>query len=206
MGSFCESRTGQESALCQYYDPCVRCLIARQSNDTACEKMTDVCTGQNGREFDYDFTNDLDPEKIMCVVRMKSDGKSAKGSSNKESTAEDDICEHYFSYDVDDQGHSWLKIKQSTCTRISVAWMSGLIILATLLFGLVMVIVVKVWFVYHDNRIMAEFEKQKHETTYAVESPIYKSPITKYEVPEAYRRSQKVESFIVQEDTKEYFT
>lgn len=196
-GAFCESKSGVDSALCLFYEPCVKCLMSRHRNETACPDIAAYCTDEKtGREFDYDFNHNLDDELIRCVVRTRKLDKSGQ------ETKEGEVCEHYFTYDVNEQGHSKLVIDESACTPVNFALLSGFIILATLLLGLAIFMLIKTYFWYTDRRIMAEFHKQQHMTRYEEMSPLYKSPWTRYEVPDEYRLSQdgsNRESFVVKE-------
>lgn len=155
--------------------------------------MKEFCSDdKNGREFDYDFNGNLDEERIRCVVRVK---KLAKDGN-------EDVCEHYFTYEVNEQGHSRLVIDKRLCEPVNKALLGGLIFFATLLLGLLLIMIVKTYFWYTDRRIMAEFHKHENMTKYEEMSPLYKSPWTTYEVPDEYRMSQdgqNRESFVVKE-------
>lgn len=194
-GDFCESKSGEDSALCLFYEPCVKCLISRNQNETACQNVPEYCTDKNGREFDYAFSHELKEDRIRCVVRTKRIDK-------KTGQEQDEVCEHYFTYEMNDQGHSALVIDESACEPVNFALLSGFIILATLLLGLGIFMIIKTYFWYTDRRIMAEFHKQQHMTVYNETNPLFKSAWTKYEVPEEYRLShdgQNRESFVVKE-------
>lgn len=173
-------------------------MISRRSNETACPDVREFCVDpKNGREFDYQFRGQLDEERIRCVVRTRS---VEKAGGEKE--GEGEVCEHYFTYAMNEEGQSGLVIDERVCKPVNFALMSGFIILATLLGGLLIFMVIKTYFWYTDRRIMAEFHKHQHMTMYEETSPLYKSPWTRYEVPEEYRMSQEGtdrESFVVKE-------
>lgn len=196
-GDFCESKSGADSALCLFYEPCVKCLINRHHNATSCSNIAEYCTDhKNGREFDYKFSHDLNDERIRCVVRTRHFDKAGNEIENS------DACEHYFTYEMNEEGHSALVIDESTCTPVNYALFGGFIILATLLMGLMVAMIVKTYFWYTDRRITAEFHKHQNMTKYEEQNPLYKSAWTRYEVPEEYRMSQdgtNRESFVVKE-------
>lgn len=189
-GDFCESRSKVESALCTFYEPCVKCLIGRTRNETECPDVKEFCSDEkNGREFDYDFNANLDEERIRCVVRTKR-------------VDSEELCEHYFTYEANEEGHSRLVIDKRACTPVNKALLGIGFFLATVLLGALLIGMVKSYIFFTDRRIMAEFHKHENMTKYEEMSPLYKSPITKYEVPEEYRMSQEGqdrESFVVKE-------
>lgn len=196
-GDFCESKSGADSALCLFFEPCVRCLISRKGNETACPDISEHCADpKTEREFDYKFSHELEEDRIRCIVRTRRLDKQGKEE------AEGEVCEHYFTYEMKEQGQSHLVIDHSVCAPVNYALLSGLIILLTLLLGLAIVMCVKTYFLYTDRRIMAEFHKQQHMTKYEETNPLWKSAWTKYEVPEEYRMSQEGTdraSFVVKE-------
>lgn len=156
--------------------------------------MAQHCSGKNGREYDFHFDQHLDENKIKCVARMKRLDKNGKEL--------DEVCDHRFTYEMNEQGHSRLVIAETSCEPVNFAFVGGLVILASLLLGAVVFVVIKSWFVISDRRIMAEFTKHENMTKYEEMSPLYKSPWTEYTVPEEYRRSEggaDRESFVVRD-------
>lgn len=177
----------------------MRCLLARKTNETACVDLAEFCTDpKNGREFDYEFNHQLDEQRIHCVVRTKRINEQGKEEDSG------DVCEHYFTYEMDKEGHSHLVIDQNTCGTVSFALMGLGFFIATVLLGMVIAMVVKGYFVITDNRIMAEFNKHVEESKYEMDSPLYKSPITMYTLPEEYNMGEdgaNRESFVVKDQS-----
>lgn len=107
---------------------------------------------------------------------------------------EDTFCEYEYSYNVDKASHTTLTILNQTCPPANYAiigFISALI--ATVVVGLLSLCI---WFIcvsIKDKREYARFEmEQKEKTRYSLQmSPIYKSPITNYEVPQFTFQSQK---------------
>lgn len=65
------------------------------------------------------------------------------------------------------------------------------IVAATFLIGCLMIVLLKVHNVIQDKREFAKFdEERKNMTTYNYESPIYNSPIRKYDIPSAIKNEE----------------
>lgn len=173
-GQFCEHIPGGISALCKTYDNCVETTILKKLG-----KLSEVqnCT-KDGTSHTVIFVNERPAES--CYLRIRY---------------EDSVCEYYYSYKIDKDTHVILAIQDQTCPPIDYATLGFLsVLIATVVIG---VLSLSIWFIVvriKDKREYAKFEKeQKEKTRFSVQlSPIYKSPITKYEVPEFTFQSQEL--------------
>lgn len=107
---------------------------------------------------------------IICIARVNYD---------------EDVCEYKFTYDLDENRQTKLRIENSKCPPLGVAKISIIaIILGTFLIGLLILLIVRCNMYIADKREYAKFEeeRQKH-TLYLNESPLYKSPITHFRNP-----------------------
>lgn len=101
---------------------------------------------------------------------------------------ENDICEYRFAYESDAKHQTHLRIENTSCPPINAATLalySGLgIILATFLLGMIFLVIFKVNILLADKREFAKFEEEREKhTEYKFESPLYKSPVTTFTVP-----------------------
>lgn len=137
-----------------------------------------MCRGNDGSEFIPEYYSDLSGFPIKCLVRL----------TNKDN----EPCDHHFSYVIDDELRNHLKIQYNECVKSqTAAVISGVIIVATFIIGALLICLYKIITMIKDNREFAQFKKNNENTTYYnQQSPIYKSPITKYEVPDSLLEKQ----------------
>jgi protocadherin alpha len=95
-------------------------------------------------------------------------------------------CDYHFTYSVDEDQQTILKIQDIRCPPINEAGLYlGLTFLVTMILGLAMIMAYKIKITVDDRRAFAAFEEeQRNRTKYEMESPLYKSPITKFSMPE----------------------
>jgi hypothetical protein len=97
-------------------------------------------------------------------------------------------CMYKFIYDISKDHETFLTIEDTTCPPVLMSTVGYLslfgIILATLLLGLLGICCYVHYLRQQDKREFAEFERRVQETQYEFDSPIYKSPITEYRVPQ----------------------
>ena len=171
-GAFCEINQ-EGSVLCTDFDDCVKCVI-NQKLGLICSDYDKVCKGRNVKDTQFvenlPITNINDT--IECLSRYKY--------------SDDESCDYYFTYLVDEDQKTVLKIKNVECPPINQAGIIGFsVFVATLVLGLLVIIFFKVKIVREDRRAFAEFEEeQRNRTKYEMDSPIYKSPISKFSVPD----------------------
>lgn len=118
--------------------------------------------------------------KIICMARVRYD--------------DDTVCEYKFTYDLDDNLDTNIRIEDATCPPVNIAAYSIIgIIIGTFLLGLLILMFIKFNIYIADKREFAKFEEeqQKH-TQYKFESPLYKSPITKFRNPQSTENSPNV--------------
>lgn len=124
------------------------------------------------RKFSLNFS-DAD---ITCISRVRYD--------------EDTVCEYKFTYNLDDNGETFLQIADDACPPPHyAAYAIGTVVLATLLIGIAIIMFVKCNMYLADKREYAKFEEErKKQTEYQFESPIYRSPITRVNNPQLENR------------------
>lgn len=84
-----------------------------------------------------------------------------------------------------------LKIVDQDCSRVNVTAQLMTVAGLTVLIGLVFLVIFKVKFFIEDRRMFKQFEKeQQNETAYEMWSPLYKSPISTFEVPKEMADSE----------------
>lgn len=165
MGTFCEISSLKENRLCGYYDQCVRCLILGQNNCTE-----NGCSSETNSTFDFEIVKEIPISNISCIVRINDE--------------EGRPCEHRFTYKVDAQQQSYLKVFINSCQYINVGATGAIIVVATFLLGCFILVAIKTWNSVQDKREFARFETERqNQTTYQFESPLYNSPNRRYEVP-----------------------
>uniref|UniRef100_A0A336LEA7 Integrin beta n=1 Tax=Culicoides sonorensis TaxID=179676 RepID=A0A336LEA7_CULSO len=178
-GQFCEHVPGGLSSLCKFYDDCVEQTILEKLG-----KTNDIsnCTAVDDKPYTIQFTDDL-PAKT-CYVRIKYD----------ESTS----CGYDYSYELDKDNHPTLTILNQECPPTDYAFIGFLtVFISTMLIGLFLICLYFICIKIKDKREYAKFEmEQKEKTRYSLNmSPIYKSPITKYEVPQFTFEPEKTQEF-----------
>lgn len=180
-GTYCETSSTASSALCAYYEPCVQCLLDRREGNT-CNDLDQRCSSGNTstdvRPFHFEYFNDISDASIQCLLRV--------------TTKDGSKCDHRFTYVIDPQQQTtMLKILDNRCTPVNFAGITMAIVAATFLIGCLMIVLLKVHNVIQDKREFAKFdEERKNMTTYNYESPIYNSPIRKYDIPSAIKNEE----------------
>ncbi|XP_059617120.1 integrin beta-nu [Phlebotomus argentipes] len=186
IGKFCEGESTEGSSLCSFYENCVLCLIHRLEGQE-CDKVMELCSSQDGQEYYYEFIQRPPDNEIKCVVHTKE-------PSNPEIT-----CRHEFIYENTIKGDTFLKILHRNCKPVNTAFISLMLVIATIVIGLVLILAVKLHHHMQDKREWAKFEEEKKNTQYHELNQIYKTPITQFEVPEQYRQSLPEPTFEVLE-------
>ena len=180
-GAFCETSSSIPSALCSYYEPCVRCLL-EQKVGTECTNLAELCQDKQNVSFTFEYQNNLSDQPITCMVRIVD--------------TEDNTCDQHFAYEVNEDQQSNLRIAFKKCSTIKVGTVGAFIVIATFLIGCIFLAVLKVFTYIIDKREYAKFEEElKNRTTYQGSNPIYNSPKRYYEVPK-----------ILQQNDNEYAT
>lgn len=178
-GTFCEISSTANSSLCTYYGSCVQCLLDRREGKI-CNDLDFRCSGGNSssiKPFNFGYFNDISDASIQCLLRT---------------TTKDGIkCDHHFTYEIDPKLQTtMLKIHDYRCTPVNYAGITLSIVLATFLIGCLIILMIKVHNVIQDKREYAKFdEERKNNTTYVDESPLYKPPITTYELPSSLKNA-----------------
>lgn len=116
---------------------------------------------------------------IQCIARVRYDDKT--------------VCEYKFTYELEEDNEVNIRIAVTTCPPTNYALVSIFsIILFTFFIGLIFILIYKVKIHLADKREFAKFEEDKGQTKYDFDSPLYKSPISKFENPQIERLSQNV--------------
>lgn len=169
VGRFCEIGWENENKLCQYYEPCVKCMIQQKLGIFICENITEICSNSEKERFQYSFVTEINDDEARCVVRL-IDNNDIK-------------CDHFFSYNRPDSSKNYLSIKIEDCTPVNTMVMGGFISLFTFLIGLIVLGIYICCTRLADAREYARFEQQKQNST-LMESPIYENPVRRYLVPQ----------------------
>lgn len=179
FGAFCERSSGSNT-LCSFYEPCIACLV-RLKLGQECDEQAKLCSAQ-GVPFGVEYVSGLAVPSALCIIRLPN--------------ADNVICEHQFDYVVDTTStevtqRSSLRLKLQTCEQPLSAGVVGLgIVVATFLFGFLVLMVFKGVTTMKDRREFALFESQLQNTKYEeFTSPLYRSPKRSYEVPRQVRQS-----------------
>lgn len=169
-GTFCEMTSTAKNALCLYYEPCVNCLLERNEWKN-CTDLDERCTAKDGTKFYYEFASDISDSKIQCITRFTS--------------SEGVQCDKRFTYEINDQSESSLRILIAECKKgLSIGSVFGIGIMSTLLLGILLILLIKFVNYTRDKREFAKFEEDKNQNTeYALQSPLYNSPIRTYQMP-----------------------
>lgn len=145
-----------------------------------CADLEKRCSPANttAKPFLYEFYNDISDASIQCLLRI---------------TTKDDIkCDHRFTYEIDlTKQTTMLKILNNRCTPVNVAGITIFIVSATFLIGCLVILLVKIHNIIQDKREFAKFdEERRNMTKYNYESPIYNSPIRKYDIPNLIKNEE----------------
>ncbi|XP_058166803.1 integrin beta-nu [Anopheles ziemanni] len=166
FGPFCETKHGEQSTLCSSYEECVRCAVNRK-NDLPCNDLDETCREKIGL-YRLDF---IPPENVSynCTLRF----------SNQE-----DVCDYKFSYELGANHQTFLKVQDFECKSVNLLTAGLTIATSVIVGGLLFLICCRVKLMYDDQRKFAKFEKEREQhTKYQEQSPLYKSPITEFQVP-----------------------
>lgn len=142
-------------------------ILRKQQKD--CDNVSDVCRGADNREYIAEFFNDISDSNVQCIIRLP--------------TEEDEQCEHTYTYRIDHIKQTQIRIVLNPCKPVNVAFFALGLILMTVLLGLVVIIVLKTTWTIKDRREYAKFEEDRKKDYSYNMSPIYKSPVTYYNVP-----------------------
>lgn len=169
-GTFCEMTSTAVNALCLYYEPCVNCLLDRNEFKN-CSDVDARCRAKDGTKFYHEFVDDISDSKVQCVIRYTS--------------KEDVQCDKKFTYQINEQTESLLRILASECKKgLSVGSVFAITILTTLVLGILLILLIKLVNYTRDKREFARFEEeQKNNKNYSLNNPIYNSPIRSYQIP-----------------------
>lgn len=113
----------------------------------------------------------LTDANIICIARVRYD--------------EDTVCEYKFTYDLDENGETNIRIEDTSCPPTNVAAISIIaVIIATFLIGFLILLICKCQMYFADKREFAKFEEERKKYLQAAnENPLYKSPITTFRNP-----------------------
>ncbi|XP_053673915.1 integrin beta-nu [Anopheles nili] len=165
FGPFCETKDGEQPALCSSYEDCVRCAV-NEMNDLPCQDLDNRCREKIGLyTIELVTSNDA---SLNCTFRF----------SNDENT-----CDYKYSYELAQNHQTVLKIQRFECKAINFLTAGISIAVSIILGGLVLLMSYRVKIMYDDRKMFAKFEQERQDTVYQMESPLYKSPITKFQVP-----------------------
>ncbi|XP_055541726.1 integrin beta-nu [Wyeomyia smithii] len=172
FGAYCEVAAGFESELCSYYDDCVRCAIHKKL-DERCDNLEADCKTKLGL-YSAEFFETLD-DTLNCTARI---------------THKNITCDYKYTYEFQNQ-YTLLKILDRDCEPINITASLTYIFIATIVIGLAIVCAIRFKFWIQDRRLYQEFEKeQKERTSYQMQSPLYRSPISSFTVPEEMADSE----------------
>lgn len=126
---------------------------------------------KDGTKFYYEFVDDISDSKVQCVIRYTS--------------SEDVQCDKKFTYQINEQAESFLRILTGECKKgLSVGSVFAITIITTLVLGIILILLIKLVNYTRDKREFARFEDEKNKhTNYSLQSPIYNSPIRSYQMP-----------------------
>ncbi|KAL1375620.1 hypothetical protein pipiens_004614 [Culex pipiens pipiens] len=172
FGPYCEATAGAESELCSYYEDCARCAIHQKLGEQ-CDNLEAECKTKLGL-YSAEFFDTLD-DTLNCTARI----------THKELT-----CDFKYTYALEDH-QTILRILNTDCSKLNIR-AAGLIIGAlTLLLGLIVIALFKIKLMIDEHRMYRQFEReQQDQTAYEMQSPLYKSPITSFTVPEEMADSE----------------
>uniref|UniRef100_A0A182N8S2 Integrin beta n=1 Tax=Anopheles dirus TaxID=7168 RepID=A0A182N8S2_9DIPT len=172
FGPFCETKDGEESALCSSYEDCVRCAV-NEINDLGCQDLDRKCREKIGL-YKVDLVQS-DNAFLNCTFRFSN---------------EENVCDYKFSYELTESHQTLLKVQNFQCKEINLIT-AGLSIAASIVIGgILMLICYRCKIMYDDRKMFAMFEKEREQQTlYELESPLYKSPITQFKVPDEVESS-----------------
>lgn len=117
---------------------------------------------------------------MICIARVRYDDNT--------------VCEYKFTYELNEKSETMLRIEDTNCPPVNIAAYSIVgIVIATLLIGILVILIIKVNIYYADKREFAKFEEERaNQTEYKFESPIYRSPVTTFRNPQSNQNSPNV--------------
>lgn len=97
---------------------------------------------------------------------------------------DDTVCEYKFTYELDENQETNIRIENAPCPPTNVAFFSIIgVIIATFLIGLLILILCRLQMWLSDKREYQAFLAEKEKTEYKYESPLYKSPVSHFVNP-----------------------
>ncbi|XP_077300389.1 integrin beta-nu-like isoform X2 [Arctopsyche grandis] len=182
-GRYCETCSNCNNPACSVYEKCVLNELNIQLS------AKEPCISQDGTIFIPKHVPTSFPEtsdEQQCVIRI--DDKRSK----------EDGCEYIFTYNVRKDWNTELSIYQKACPNdyqtagIMKTGVAIVIVMAIVIICLIM------WKIYDNllyQREYRKFQAQKmndqKKINYVVGNPLYKSPITRFEVPDDYVREHE---------------
>ncbi|XP_037927484.1 integrin beta-nu [Teleopsis dalmanni] len=174
-GNFCEIDSETENKLCTFYEPCVTCLIEQKLGTAVCQNISEICSSQNENErFTYAFITEEIDSDVRCLARIENQHGIK--------------CDHFFTYQSLGQSENYLLIQANQCEPVNKVAFIGFISVATFLLGFLIILLAWMCIKAKDAREYARFEENQRNSV-LMESPIYKDPITRYEVPKVLKQS-----------------
>ncbi|XP_035783330.1 integrin beta-nu-like isoform X1 [Anopheles albimanus] len=166
-GNYCETKYGEQSPMCLSFEECVRCEV-QEKNSEPCQNKEARCR-QKEYFYQVEFSNNVD-ESHQCVFRYKIDER---------------VCDYNYSYESIGKHQTLIKIRDVKCEEVkSAAIYVSIIVLIVFATGMIIVLGYRLKTWREDKAIFAKFEKERaHETEYRELSPIYRSPISSFQVP-----------------------
>ncbi|CAD7079228.1 unnamed protein product [Hermetia illucens] len=172
-GTFCESSEGSDefkNKICQYFNPCVERLV-RERKDEKVDIM-EVCADSNKMPFSYSFVESLQDNERVCIARVQFE----TGLS----------CDFPYIYDAT-KGSKQLYIvwDEEACKPVNYAAWISVSIIATILFGLLLIVIMKLFVMFQEKREFATFKEQIEKNQWEANvSPLYKDPVRSYRMPD----------------------
>lgn len=97
-------------------------------------------------------------------------------------------CDHYFSYESSIRSRHLIHLKINVCEPLNYALVGTSVLVGTFLFGFLLIVLIR-WAVrVKDAREYERFEQEQRRSMLQ-ESPLYRDPITHYEVPNTINRN-----------------
>lgn len=169
-GQYCEMCPTCENSWCKYSEIVLYCHYDENCSDTFTSPLTN-------QTFKYvQETKDLGINDLRCVSIREED---------------DQTCEYIHSYSVSSEKIVDVYLHSKKCSQPHMALFSvgPYIIGATVLIGIVIVLIFKCYQIAGDRRAFAKFQKEAAESMGQsnFESPLYISPIKEYKLPQPFR-------------------
>ncbi|XP_058062590.1 integrin beta-nu [Anopheles bellator] len=166
FGQYCETKVGEQSTLCSHYEECVRCAV-QTKNDLFCEDFDMRCREKIGL-YKVDFVNTVNASH-NCTFRFSH---------------EENVCDYKYSYELIGNRLTLLKVQDIICKQVDLVTAGLTIAISIFVGGLMFLLCYQLKITYDDRRMFAKFEEEREQhTQYREQSPIYKSPISEFQVP-----------------------